>query len=282
MLRLADHDIDAISVGGLETCIQLPGWKLAFDIGRCPPGAIRQDRILCTHAHMDHLGGIAYYAATRDLVGLGPPTVWVPAENHQDVLDLFAVWRRLDKSDLPVDVRPCSPGDVIPLGPNRAARPFRSPHRVKCQGYALTSTRRRLAAALAGLPEAEVRARRLAGEEVSETVETVEVAFTGDSLIEVVEREHLVRTARLLVMEVTFLDERVSVEKSRSKGHIHLDEVVERAHLFENEALLFTHFSARYGRDDILRILDRRLPASLRDRVTPLLPDAPEPGARRR
>lgn len=269
---MSDHEVDAISVGGLETCIQLPGWNLAFDIGRCPPGAVRQDRVLCTHAHMDHLGGIAYYAATRDLIGLGPPVIWVPTENHADVLDLFAVWRRLDKSDLPVDVRPCSPGDVLPLGPNRHAVPFRSPHRVRCQGYALVSTRTRLARGLVGASQDEIRARRLAGEPVSEPVETVEVAFTGDSLIEVVDREEVVRKARLLVMEVTFLDERVSVEKSRSKGHIHLDEVIERAERFENESILFTHFSARYTPDDVRRILDRRLPAALRDRVTPLLP----------
>ena len=66
----------------------------------------------------------------------------------------------------------------------------------------------------------------------------------------------------------------VSVEKARSKGHIHLDEVIARAELFENEAILFTHFSARYSADDIRRILETRLPASLRDRVTPLLPPA--------
>ncbi len=272
MLRLSDHDVDAISVGGLETCIQLPAWNLAFDFGRCPPGLVHQDRILCTHAHLDHLGGIATYAATRDLIGLGPPTVWVPAENHADVLALFDVWRRLDKSDLPVDVRPCAPGDRIPLGPNRHALVFRAPHRVRAHGYALVSTRKRLSAAYAGRSQGEIRDARLAGAEVSESVETVEVAFTGDSRIEVVEREAAVRTARLLIMEVTFLDDRVSVEKSRSSGHIHLDEVIERAHLFENASILFTHFSARYSAADIVRILADRLPPLLRDRVTPLLP----------
>lgn len=272
MLRLCGHDIDAISVGGLETCIQLPGWDLAFDIGRCPPGAVHRDRILCTHAHMDHLGGIAYYAATRDLIGLGPPTIWVPAENHADVLSLFDAWRKLDRSDLPATVLPASPGDILPLGPQRHAVPFRSPHRVICQGYALVQSKRRLRRELAGLDEPTIRARRLAGEEVSETVESVEVAFTGDALIEVFDREPLVRAARLLIMEVTFLDERVPVEKARSKGHIHLDEVIARADRITNEALLFTHFSARYSAAEIVDILDARLPPALRARVTPLLP----------
>jgi ribonuclease Z len=181
-------------------------------------------------------------------------------------------WRRLDKSALPCIFEPCGPGDCIDLGANRYARPFRSPHRVPCQGYALTQRRKKLRPELAGLPGAEIHRRRLAGEEVTEELETVEVAFTGDSLIEVVDREPLVRTAKLLIIEVTFLDERVSVESARSKGHIHLDEIVARADLFENEALLFTHFSARYDAADIARILDARLPPGLRERVTPLAP----------
>jgi ribonuclease Z len=92
-------------------------------------------------------------------------------------------------------------------------------------------------------------------------------------LIEVVEREEVVRRAKLLILEVTFLDERVSVEECRAKGHVHLDEVCERASLFENEAILLTHFSARYGPAEVERILAQRLPASLRGRVVPFLPE---------
>jgi hypothetical protein len=44
-----------------------------------------------------------------------------------------------------------------------------------------------------------------------------------------------------------------------------------RKERFENEALLFTHFSERYTTAEIRTILDRRLPESLRARVTPLV-----------
>ena len=50
-----------------------------------------------------------------------------------------------------------------------------------------------------------------------------------------------------MILECTFLDDRVSVAECRAKGHVHLDEIVERADLFENEAILLTHFSARYS-----------------------------------
>lgn len=270
-MRLCGYSVDAISVGGIETCIQLPELDLAFDIGRCPHSAVKRKRVFLTHTHMDHAGGIAYHAATRDLVKAPVPTWYVPRENAEDLGALLDVWRRLDKSDLPVNVVPCGPGDVLELGGNWVARPFRSPHRVACQGYALCRRVTRLRSDLEGLGEAAVRARRLAGESVSETIERVEVAFTGDTLPEVIEREELVRTARLLIVECTFLDARVPVEKARASGHIHLDELLARADLLQNEAILLTHFSARYGDHDVTRILGQRLPASLKDRVTPLL-----------
>jgi ribonuclease Z len=272
MPRLAGISIEGLSIGGLETCIDLPELKLAFDIGRCPPAAVARPTILFTHAHMDHMGGVAYHAATRELFGMAPPTYVVPRENAEAFEELCAAWRKLDRSDLPHHTVAIAPGEEHALPNRMVARPFRSPHRVPCQGYALYSKKRRLKARYHGLSSNEIRdLRAQIGDEVTELVETVEIAFTGDTLIEVVEREEVVRKARVLVIEVTFVDDRVSVEECRSKGHVHLREVAERAELFQNEALLFTHFSARYKSDEIVAALDRELPPELRARVTPLL-----------
>ena len=272
MMQLAGIAVDAISVGGLETCIQLPGYDLAFDIGRCPRSAVFRSQVFFTHAHIDHLGGIAQHAATRSLMGLSPPVYAMHPSIIEDVSVLLDAWRRLDGSDLPCELVPLSPGENLSVARDAVVRPFRSPHRILCQGYCIWRTRRKLLPELVGQPESEIRARRLRGQPVSAEVELPELAFTGDSLIEVVEKEVAVRQARVLVMEVTFVDERVSVQQTRSKGHIHLDEVIERADLFENEAILFTHLSARYSGEEALAVLDRRLPASLRERVTLLLP----------
>ena len=272
MLQLAGIAVDAISIGGLETCIQLPGYDLAFDIGRCPRSAVARETVAYTHAHIDHLGGIVQHCATRSMMGMPPPTYLLPSTLVADVEHLFDAWRRLDRSDLPARFVPIDPGERYALRRDMVLQPFRSPHRVLCQGYALLRTRRRLRADLVGLPEHEIRDRRLSGEDVTTPVELPEVAFTGDSLIEVVEHEPLVRTARLLIMEVTFLDDRVPVAQTRSKGHIHLDEVIARADLFENEAILFTHLSARHSGPEALAILERRLPPGLKERVTLLMP----------
>ncbi|MBW1879195.1 MAG: hypothetical protein JRJ84_12605 [Deltaproteobacteria bacterium] len=269
-MLLHGEAIHAVSVGGFETCIELPRWKLCFDIGRCPPTAIRLPSVLFTHAHTDHMGGVIHHCATRDLMGMPPPRYWIPAEDLDAFRALLEVWRRLDRSALPCTVHPVRPGDRIDLGGGRWARAFRALHRVPALGYALGVTRRKLRADLVGAPKEEIIGRREAGEVIHEEREVVEIAFCGDTTIEVVEREPMVRHARILLLEVTFLDDRVSVERSRNKGHIHLDEVLERADLFQNEAILITHVSARYGNQEAHDILRRRLPPTLRDRVSVL------------
>jgi len=272
MLTLSGIAVDAVSVGGLETCIQLPGMDVALDLGVCPPRAVARSTVLFSHSHIDHMGAVAAHCATRSLMGMKPPTYAVPAERLEAFEELLAVWRRLDGSELRCRVIPAAPGTEVDLGKGRVARAARALHRVPCLTWSIWSSKQRLAAEWVGRPGPEIAAARKAGQPILDTVETCEVAFTGDTLIEAVERESTLRTARLLLMEVTFLDARVSVAAARDKGHIHLDEVIERAELFENEHIVFTHLSARYGHAEAEAILEARLPVGLRERVTLLPP----------
>ena len=124
----------------------------------------------------------------------------------------------------------------------------------------------------AGLSSEEVgRLRTREGVRVTEVQERCELAFTGDTSIEVVEREEVVRTARVLVIECTFLDERVSPEGARESGHVHLDDLARHADALENEAIVLTHFSSRYTDKQVRELLAARLPGPLRGRVRPLL-----------
>lgn len=271
-LNLLGIEVRGHSIGGIETCIDLPQFRVAFDIGRAPEHAIARPTILFTHAHMDHMGGVAYHCATRALRKLSPPSYVIGPENADAFRDLFEVWRRLDRSTLEHELVVVAPGGEHALSQRHVARPFRALHRAPCQGYAIWERKTRLRRDLVGLDEAELRVVRERGESVAENVEAPLIAFCGDTLIDVVEREAVVRESKLLILEVTFLDDRVSVAECRDKGHVHLDEVCARSDLFHNEALLFTHFSARYGPAEIRKILAARLPASLRDRVVPFLP----------
>ena len=55
MPQLAGINVDAISLGGLRTCIQLPAFDSALDMGCCPDSAVHRKQVLFTHAHMDQV-----------------------------------------------------------------------------------------------------------------------------------------------------------------------------------------------------------------------------------
>ncbi len=270
--RLAGIEVAGLSIGGLNTCIDLPELGLCFDIGRCPQFAVPRSTILFTHSHVDHMAGVVAHCASRALLGMAPPRYVVPPECAEAFRDLFEVWRRLDGSDLPHELVVLAVGEDLKLRPDLVARPFRSPHRAPCQGYGLWLARKHLRSEFRGLPAEELRRLRVE-DRVSIEEESLEplVAFTGDTTIDVIERESVVRTARLLILEATFLDDRISPSEARSRGHVHLAQIAERASSFENQAILLTHFSARYRSREIPGLLDRGLPQELRARVTPLL-----------
>ena len=270
-LTLAGLDVRATSVAGLETCIELPGLKLAFDIGRGPRSAVRNPVVLFTHAHIDHMGGIAHHVATRSLMKMKPPMYVMPKAVVGAVENLLDAFRALDGSELPATLVGLSPGESVSVGKRRIARPLRAFHPVHCQGYAIMELRKRLRPDLAREGKQAIAAARERGEEVSSTWEHPLVVFSGDTKIEFIEHNECARKADLLIMEVTFVDDRVSVESARANGHIHIDEVIERADMFENKAILFTHLSARYRQDEAQAAINAKLPPSLRERVT-LLP----------
>jgi ribonuclease Z len=268
-------EVGGVSVAGLETCIDVPELKLCFDVGRCPRWAVDRSTVLFTHTHLDHLGGVAAHAGTRAMLGQKPPKYVIAPEHAAALERLFETWRELDQGELPYELVTADLDSEVRLARDWTATAFRSVHRIACQGYTLRRRRTRLDPRYAGSSERELARLGAAGVQLSTETWVDELAFTGDTRVDVLDREeHLLRT-RVLVIECSFLDERVPVEKARSTGHTHLDEIVERADRFENERVVLTHFSSRYSPDEVRRLLDRKLPTTLRERVVPLLRPAP-------
>jgi len=269
-MKLAGLTVSGVSVGGMETSIRLRELKLAFDVGRADRDVLNCETILFTHGHVDHFAGVIAHVAARGLRGMRPPTYVVPPHLEAPLHRLLDLWREIDGASLACEVVPLGPGDALAHRGRLSIRPFAVSHVAPAQGYGIWEQRKKLRPEFAHLAPQEVRDRRQAGEELTELIEEPLVAFSGDARAEVLDLD-VMRRAKLSIFEVTFLDELVSVESARAKGHTHLDEVLERAEHLQSEAILMTHFSSRYNPGRVRALLDERLPDLLRDRVTPFL-----------
>ena len=256
--------LEGSSVAGVETCIEVPSLRLVLDMGRCTRSAVQQPLVLLSHGHLDHMGAIAQHAARRSMMRMGESTYVVPQAVARDVQELFNAAGRLDGQVIPRRVVPLAPGEEFQIAKHRWVRPFETYHRVPSQGYTVWERRHRLRDEFHGLPGARLGELRKNGVSIDEDQEIALLSFTGDTRIEVLERTPELQNTETLIMETTFLDERVNVEGARSTGHIHLDEVLQRVELLPRSEVVMSHFSARYTDDEVQNIISERLPHELR------------------
>lgn len=243
-------NISGHSIGGKKSCLVMPEHKIVFDIGVCTDEALKYPTILVTHGHPDHLAGAVQHANTRSLVGAEPTTFVVPAAIADALDGIMKAWIAIG-GRFDYVIKPMSPGEGMVLPNGLTVRVFKTDHVVPSQGYALCRQVKKLKAEYIGLQGQQLKALRESGTEIQETIETVEVVYTGDTMITAFDREPLIRKAKLLIHEATFVGTAVDRKESRRHGHTHLDELAERADLFENEAVLLCHFSTRSTEEEI-------------------------------
>ncbi|KAK8690671.1 hypothetical protein V6N13_074202 [Hibiscus sabdariffa] len=267
-LEIEGYRVEGLSIGGHETCIIFPTLNLAFDIGRCPQRALSQDFLFISHGHMDHIGGLPMYVATRGLYGMKPPTIIVPTCIKEDVEKLFEVHRKMDQSELKHNLVGLDVGEEFFLRRDLKVRAFRTYHVIPSQGYVVYSVKQKLKEEYLGLSGNEIKNLKSSGVEITNTTTAPEVAFTGDTMSDfIVDEANLdVLRAKILVVESTFVDNSVSVEHARDYGHVHLSEIINYADKFENRAILLIHFSARYALENIQEAV-AALPSPLAGRV---------------
>lgn len=267
-IEIEGYPIEGLSIGGQETCVIFPTLKLAFDIGRCPQRAVSQDFLFISHGHMDHIGGLPMYVATRGLFSMKPPTIFVPKAIKEDVEKLFDVHRAIDQSELKHNLVGLDVGEEFCIRKDLKIKAFKTYHGIPSQGYVVYSVKQKLKQEYIGLPGNKIKDLKLSGVEITTTITSPEIAFTGDTTADfIVDQTNVdVLRARILVMECTFLDSTVTVEHARDYGHTHLDEVVKYADMFQNKAILLIHFSARYQVNEIEEAISR-LPVAFAGRV---------------
>ncbi len=274
--------VRARSLGGIGTTLSFPEMDLSVDLGVCTPAALRTGTVAMTHTHADHLSGLPMYLGVRRLLGMNSPRLIAPDPMVGPLRELVATLGVLQGRPFEVRVDGARLGEDLPLGGSLFLHPFAVGHPVPSLGYVVVRRVRKLRDEFVGLPSAEiVRLRREWDQAVSpvspsamfRVVDEPLVAVTGDSLAGGMDLDDpLVRTARVLFIEATFLDERRDRGHVHSGGHARLDEVLPRLEGIECPAIVLYHVSQIYKTEEILIAVKERLPASLEGRVRLLLP----------
>lgn len=266
-IDVAGYQIYGVSVAAMETCICIPSLSLAFDSGRCPPRAVSMKFMAITHGHCDHVHGLPLHLATRSLQKLPTPTYFVPPEIVPDVKNLVSAVAKLEQSHFEFVVEGLSPSHPpVEFKKGWLLKSFPTTHPVPSQGYIVIKKKKKLKQKYIGTPGPELVKMRKAGTEIEDNIASPEICFTGDTSLDAIAKSDDCRRARVLITEMTFLDDFCSPEHAENCGHIHIDQVIENSNLFdENESVVFTHFSARYSKADIRRAL-WKLPEGLRQK----------------
>lgn len=259
--------IEGYSRAAVQSYWRVPELRIGFDLGASPWSFTGTPTIFITHAHLDHMAALPAFVARRRMMKMEPPTIYLPEAVIEPTELLLKVWQRLDRGRMNCKLVPVKPGDTIELSREHLVTTFATTHTVPSVGYLVWERRKKLRPEYMCLTQDQIRDVRLSGKEVSWEVRSPLLCYTGDTSPAGLDVEPNLFNAQILITEVTFFRPEHRKEKIHKFGHMHLDDILERADKFKNELLIFGHFSTRYNERQFEKALQQRLPASLMDRV---------------
>lgn len=265
--RHGDWTIEGYSRAAVQSYWRVPELKIGFDLGLQPWSFMTTKTFAVSHTHMDHIAALPVYIARRRMMKMPEPTIYLPESAVADVELLLRAFQRLDRGRLPCQLVGVNAGDEIELSREHLLTAFPTRHTIPSLGYILWDRRKKLKREYVGLPGEKIRDLRLGGVEVTDEVRTPLVAYLGDSNPAGLDENPDCYRAKILIMEVTFVAANHRRELIHKFGHIHLDDVVERADRFENELIIASHFSTRYHDDQVRRTMEKRIPPGLKERL---------------
>jgi ribonuclease Z len=259
--------LEGYSRAAVQTYWRIPEMKLGFDLGVQPWAFMATPTWFVSHTHLDHIAALPVYVARRRMMKMEPPTIYLPAEAVEPVDRLLRAFQRLDRGRMPVDLRGLEPGQEVELSRELVVSAFATKHTIPSLGFLVWERRKKLKPEYHQLSGEQIRDLRLSGVEVSAEVRIPKVAYLGDTSPAGVDAFPDVYRAEILILEMTFVAPNERPERIHKYGHMHLDDILARADRFENDWIIASHFSTRLPPDAIQRIVEKKLPEGLKQRV---------------
>ena len=253
-LYLPPYRVQGVSVAGEQTVIQIPELDVVFDIGQCTRACLSSNILALTHAHMDHLGGIAYWLSQRHFQKLGVGRIVC----HPDLVDpldrMIRSWIDLEQQKTPYEITGLPPGEDLALKANLVLRSHETRHTAPSLAFTIVERRSKLKPEYTELPQDRIRDLKSTGTDITSIVEIPTIAITGDTEpCAAIESPEFTR-ARIVLTECTFFSPEHK-ERAKIGRHIHLDDIERLLDLWDAEHVVITHVSRRtslgYARDRI-------------------------------
>ncbi|MBL8809452.1 MAG: metal-dependent hydrolase [Planctomycetaceae bacterium] len=259
--------IEGYSRAAVQSYWRIPELKVGFELGASPWMFMGTQIFLVTHGHLDHMAALPVYVARRRMMKMEPPIIYLPADIVDDVWKVLKAWQRLDRGRMNCELVGVNPGDVVSLSREHRFTVFPTKHTVTSVGYIVYDVRKKLKPEFQGLRGDQIRDLRMQGTEVAQETLSPLVCFTGDTAPPGLDAHPDVYNAEVLITEMTFFRPEHRKEKIHKFGHMHLDDILDRADRFKNELIILAHLSTRTHEAEARRRLDQMLPESLKGRV---------------
>jgi ribonuclease Z len=259
--------IEGYSRAAVQSYWRIPELKIGFDLGAQPWDCMGTPTWFITHTHLDHVAALPVYVARRRMMRMEPPALYLPAEGVEDVRRLLLIMQRLDRGRQVCQLNGLKPGDEVELSRENVVTAFATTHTIPSLGYVVWDRRHKLKEEYHGLPGERIRDLKLSGVPVTREVRVPLVAYTGDTSPAGLDNYPPVYEAKVLITELSFIRPNHRREKIHKFGHMHLDDLLERADRFQNELIICAHFSTRYHPNEVRRLVENKLPPRLRERV---------------
>jgi ribonuclease Z len=262
-----DLTIEGYSRAAVQTYWRVPELKVGFDLGGQPWSFMATPTWFVSHGHLDHIAALPVYIARRRMMKMEPPTIYLPTVAIEPVQKILRMFTRLDRGRMPCELIGIEPGAEIELSREHVVTVSATTHTVPSLGFVVWERRRKLKPEFQSLTGPQIRDLRLGGTEVTAEQRIPRFAYLGDSAPAGLDNCPAMYEAHVLVLEVTFVAPSHRKDKIHKFGHIHLDDLLERRGRFQNELIIASHFSTRYGGKRIRELMARSLPDMLDGRL---------------
>ena len=250
--------MQGVSIAGEATTIQIPELDVCFDMGAPLRSALAAKYVAVSHGHMDHIGGLAYYASQRRFQGMGTGTI-VCLESLARPLDkMLRAYNDVEGQKTPYELVPLKPEEPFEIKNNIFIRLFELEHTVPCAGYVIYERRSKLKPEFREMTQEQLHVLRDGGTELTYWLEVPQVTYLGDTLPGGPLLREDVRTSPLVIAECTFV-EPDHKDRSRIGKHLHIDDIAEWLPVLECETLVLMHLSRRSNMADARKALKERI-----------------------